>query len=45
MEFLGHSAPEVNLVALAHYLEALEVQKEIVKVQTIFGGKNPHPNF
>ncbi len=37
--------PEVNLVALAHYLEALEVQKEIVKVQTIFGGKNPHPNF
>lgn len=35
----------MNLVALAHYLEALEVQKEIVKVQTIFGGKNPHPNF
>lgn len=32
-------------MALAHYLEALEVQKEIVKVQTIFGGKNPHPNF
>ena len=47
--YWGHPAyklpPEVNLVALAHYLEALEVQKEIVKVQTIFGGKNPHPNF
>ena len=37
--------PAVNLVALGHYLEALEIQKEIVKIQTIFGGKNPHPNF
>ncbi len=37
--------PEVNLLAVAHYLEALEWQKEIVKVHTIFGGKNPHPNF
>ncbi len=37
--------PEVNLMAVAHYLEALEWQKEIVKVHTIFGGKNPHPNF
>lgn len=32
-------------MAVAHYLEALEWQKEIVKVHTIFGGKNPHPNY
>jgi len=37
--------PEVNLLAVAHYLEALEWQKEIVKVHTVFGGKNPHPNY
>lgn len=37
--------PEVNLLAVAHYLEALEWQKELVKVHTIFGGKNPHPNY
>ena len=47
--YWGHSAyklpPEVNLIAVAHYLEALEWQKEIVKVHTIFGGKNPHPNY
>jgi hydrogenase large subunit len=47
--YWGHPAyklpPEVNLVALAHYLEALEWQKEVVKVHTIFGGKNPHPNY
>lgn len=38
--YWGHPAyklpPEVNLVALAHYLEALEVQKEIVVVHLIF---------
>jgi hydrogenase large subunit len=47
--YWGHSAyklpPEINLIGLAHYLEALEWQKEIVKVHTIFGGKNPHPNY
>jgi hydrogenase large subunit len=47
--YWGHSAyklpAEVNLLAVAHYLEALEWQKEIVKVHTIFGGKNPHPNY
>jgi hypothetical protein len=32
-------------MAVAHYLEALDLQKEIVKVHTIFGGKNPHPNW
>ncbi len=47
--YWGHPAyklpPEINLIGLAHYLEALEWQKEIVKVHTIFGGKNPHPNY
>jgi hydrogenase large subunit len=47
--YWGHSAyklpPEANLMAVAHYLEALEWQKEIVKVHAIFGGKNPHPNY
>ncbi len=37
--------PEVNLLATAHYLESLDYQREIVKVHTILGGKNPHPNY
>jgi hydrogenase large subunit len=37
--------PEANLMAVAHYLEALDFQKEIVKIHTILGGKNPHPNW
>jgi hydrogenase large subunit len=37
--------PEVNLLAVAHYLEALDWQKDATKIHTIFGGKNPHPNF
>ncbi|MEM6682716.1 MAG: nickel-dependent hydrogenase large subunit [Pseudomonadota bacterium] len=47
--YWGHPAyklpPEANLMAVAHYLEALDFQKEIKKVHTIFGGKNPHPNW
>jgi hydrogenase large subunit len=47
--YWGHKAmklpPEINLLAVAHYLEALEWQKEIVKIHAIFGGKNPHPNY
>ena len=47
--YWGHPAyklpPEANLMAVTHYLEALDFQKEIVKIQTIFGGKNPHPNW
>ncbi len=47
--YWGHPAyklpPEANLMAVAHYLEALEWQKEIVKIHAIFGGKNPHPNY
>ncbi|WP_297368240.1 nickel-dependent hydrogenase large subunit [Acidocella sp.] len=37
--------PEGNLMAVAHYLEALDFQREIVKIHTVFGGKNPHPNW
>ncbi len=37
--------PEINLLATAHYLESLDFQKEIVKIHTILGGKNPHPNY
>ena len=37
--------PEVNLLGVTHYLESLDYQREIVKVHTILGGKNPHPNY
>jgi hydrogenase large subunit len=47
--YWGHPAyklpPEVNLIAVAHYLDALQWQKEIVKIHAVFGGKNPHPNY
>ncbi|MFN7552796.1 MAG: nickel-dependent hydrogenase large subunit [Pseudomonadota bacterium] len=47
--YWGHPAyklpAEANLMAVAHYLEALDFQKEIVKIHAIFGGKNPHPNW
>jgi len=47
--YWGHPAyklpPEANLMALAHYLEALTWQRDVVKLHTIFGGKNPHPSF
>ena len=36
---------EANLMAVTHYLEALDFQREIVKIHTIFGGRNPHPNW
>jgi hydrogenase large subunit len=35
--------PEGNLLAVAHYLEALDWQQEIIKMHAILGGKNPHP--
>jgi hydrogenase large subunit len=45
--YWGHPAyklpPEANLMAASHYLQALEVQKEIIKVHAILGSKNPHP--
>jgi hydrogenase large subunit len=47
--YWGHPAyklpPEANLMAVAHYLEALAWQRDIAKIHAIFGGKNPHPNF
>lgn len=47
--YWGHPAmklpPAVNLLAVAHYLEVLDFQKEIIKIHTILGGKNPHPNY
>ncbi|MCK7579143.1 MAG: nickel-dependent hydrogenase large subunit [Chromatiales bacterium] len=47
--YWGHPAyklpPEANLMAVAHYLEALAWQRDIAKFHAIFGGKNPHPNF
>jgi len=36
---------EANLMAVAHYLEALSWQREVAKLHAIFGGKNPHPMF
>jgi quinone-reactive Ni/Fe-hydrogenase large subunit len=35
--------PEQNLIGVAHYLLALDVQRDMAKMQAIFGGKNPHP--
>lgn len=35
--------PEQNLIGLSHYLDALELQRELAKMMAIFGGKNPHP--
>ncbi len=37
--------PEANLLAVAHYLDALEWQRDVARLHAIFGGKNPHPNF
>ena len=47
--YWGHPAmklpPAVNLLAVAHYLEVLDFQREVVRIHTILGGKNPHPNY
>lgn len=47
--YWGHPAyklpPEANLMAVAHYLDALAWQRNVAKLHAIFGGKNPHPNF
>ncbi|HLK10609.1 MAG TPA: nickel-dependent hydrogenase large subunit [Candidatus Binatia bacterium] len=44
--YWGHPAyrlpPEANLLAVAHYLEALEWQREFIKMHAVLGGKNPH---
>ena len=45
--YWGHPAyvlpPEANLMAVAHYLEALDWQREVIRIHAILGGKNPHP--
>lgn len=45
--YWGHPAyrlpPEADLMATAHYLEALEWQKGVIKIHAILGSKNPHP--
>ena len=45
--YWGHPAyllpPEVNLLAVAHYLEALEFQRDFIRIHALLGGKNPHP--
>ena len=47
--YWGHPAyklpPEANLLALAHYLDALAWQRDVAQLHAIFGGKNPHPHF
>ncbi len=44
--YWGHPAyklpPEANLMAVAHYLEALEWQRDFIRLHAILGGKNPH---
>jgi hydrogenase large subunit len=37
--------PAANLLALAHYFEALDWQSQATTIHVVFGGKNPHPNF
>jgi hydrogenase large subunit len=44
--YWGHPAyrlpAEANLMAVAHYLEALDWQREFIKMHAVIGGKNPH---
>lgn len=44
--YWGHPAmkltPELNLLATAHYLQALEVQRKANMIVSILGGKTPH---
>lgn len=45
--YWGHPAyklpPEGNLLATAHYLEALDWQRDFMQFHALLGGKNPHP--
>ena len=42
----GHKAyqlpPEANLMAVAHYIEALDLQREFIRIHAVLGAKNPH---
>jgi hydrogenase large subunit len=44
--YWGHPAyklpPEYNLLAVSHYLDALDWQREVIKIHSVLGGKNPH---
>jgi len=44
--YWGHPAyklpPEANLMATAHYIEALKLQAKSARMHAIFGAKNPH---
>ena len=44
--YWGHPAmkltPEVNLLAVSHYLQALEVQRYASKIVAVLGSKSPH---
>lgn len=44
--YWGHPAmklpPEINLIAVAHYLQALECQRDANRVVALLGGKTPH---
>ena len=44
--YWGHTAyklpPEANLLAVAHYLQALDWQREFIRIHAVLGGKNPH---
>jgi len=44
--YWGHPAyklpPEANLMAVAHYLQALALQSRLARMHAIFGAKNPH---
>ncbi|MBK5075005.1 hydrogenase 2 large subunit [Budviciaceae bacterium CWB-B4] len=44
--YWGHPAmklpPEVNLIAVAHYLQALDCQRDANRVVALLGGKTPH---
>ena len=35
--------PEANLMAVAHYLEALDWQRDVIRAHALLGAKNPHP--
>ncbi len=45
--YWGHPSyrlpPEVNLLAVSHYLDALEFQRDFIRLHAVLGGKNPHP--
>jgi Ni,Fe-hydrogenase I large subunit len=44
--YWGHPAyklpAEANLMAVAHYLEALDWQRDVIRIQALLGAKNPH---